>query len=95
MQVKGNNCYNCQLTIDGKPGCLRDPENQQSEHAVSVHSKKTNQRVEVLQVIGKIDEKYRDASEETQVPAGGIVIPCMHLLYGTKIHKASMLAKIK
>ena len=47
------------------------------------------------QVIDKIDSKHRDAALGTWVSNRGIVIPCIYVLYGAKVHKSNVRVNIK
>ena len=86
--------------------CLREPEHQHSKHSVSIYSKKTNQRMKFMRHISdtmaitvhglmskwkslpllvKNEEKHRGTPEWT----------IFTFLYGVKVHKSSVLEKIK
>ena len=47
----------------------------------------------VLQVITKIDGKYRATSEGIWVTGGGIEISCVYFLYEVRVHKSSVREK--
>ena len=48
MRVKGLHRYNYKYTRGKKLKCLRLPEKEHNEHVISVHSKKSSQRMKII-----------------------------------------------